>query len=150
MHAGAFTRMFVDLNRGPDHPDVIPNVSYGAPVPANAHLSAGDRAARIAMFHTTYWDAVRRDVEARLLDCGAVLHLSTHSFDPSLDPGSRMFDVGVLYDASHPPEAEIAEQLMFVLRSAGLAHGATGLPNVATSDITNTSGKTRTLRLEIL
>ena len=121
VHAGAFTRMFVDLNRPPDHPDVIPTVCYGAPVPGNAHLSAGDRAARIEMFHRPYWDAIRRDVSARLVDCSGVLHFSSHSFDPSLDPASRMFDVGVLYDPQHAFEAELAEQRMFALRSAGLA-----------------------------
>jgi len=121
LHAGAFTRMFVDLNRAPDHPDVIPAVSYGAPVPGNAHLSPGDRAARLAMFHTPYWDAIRRDVRARLRDCGAVLHLSSHSFSPELDPLARVFDVGVLYDPQHAFEAELAERMMFQLRSAGLA-----------------------------
>jgi predicted N-formylglutamate amidohydrolase len=121
VHAGAFTRMFVDLNRAADHPDVIPAVCYGAPVPGNAHLSAGDRAARLAMFHAPYWDAIRRDVRARLVDCGAVLHLSSHSFDPTLDPAARVYDVGVLYDPSHAFEAELAERLMFALRGAGLA-----------------------------
>ena len=121
VHAGAFTRMFVDLNRAADHPDVIPAVSYGAPVPGNAHLSPGDRAARLAQFHAPYWDAVRRDVQARLQDRGGVLHFSSHTFDPSLDPAVRTFDVGVLYDPSHMFEAEHAEQLMFVLRSAGLS-----------------------------
>jgi predicted N-formylglutamate amidohydrolase len=120
VHAGAFTRMFVDLNRAPDHPDVIPLVSYGAPVPGNVHLSGGDRAARMAMFHAPYWEAVRRDVQARLLDRGAVLHLSSHSFDPALDPDVRAFDVGVLYDPSHAFEAELAERLMFRLLGAGL------------------------------
>src|SRR5215470_5623006 len=100
VHAGAFTRMFVDLNRPADHPDVIPILSYGAAVPGNAHLSAGDRTARLATFHTPYWDAIRRDVRARLIDRGGVLHLSSHSFDPTLDPAARTFDVGVLYDPS--------------------------------------------------
>jgi predicted N-formylglutamate amidohydrolase len=121
VHTGAFTRMFVDLNRPPDHPDAIPAVCYGAPVPGNAHLTPGDRAQRLAMFHTPYWDAIRRDVRARLVDCGAVLHLSSHSFDPSLDPAARAFDVGVLYDPGHAFEAELAERLMFALRGAGLA-----------------------------
>jgi predicted N-formylglutamate amidohydrolase len=121
VHAGAFSRMFVDLNRPIDHPDVIPAVSYGALVPGNAHLSAGDRAARLAMFHAPYWDAVRRDVTARLIDCGAVLHLSSHSFDPALDPQHRTFDVGVLYDPAHAFEAELAERLLFQLRAAGLS-----------------------------
>jgi predicted N-formylglutamate amidohydrolase len=119
VHAGAFTRMFVDLNRSATHPDVVPTVSYGATVPRNVHLSAGDHAARIAMFHAPYWDAVRRDVAARLLDCGGVLHLSSHSFDPALDPAVRTFDVGVLYDPSHAFEAELAERMMFQLRTAG-------------------------------
>jgi len=121
LHAGAFSRMYVDLNRGADHPDVVPAVSYGAAVPGNATLTAGDRAQRIATFHAPYWEAVRRDVAARLLDRGAVLHLSSHSFDPALDPAARMFDVGVLYDPMHAFEAELAERLLFQLRSAGLS-----------------------------
>jgi predicted N-formylglutamate amidohydrolase len=120
VHAGAFTRMFVDLNRPPDHANVIPLACYGAAVPANAPLTAGDRAARIATFHQPYWEAVRRDVRARLVDTGAVLHLSSHSFDPALDPTQRTFDVGVLYDPAHAFEADLAERMMFQLRAAGL------------------------------
>ncbi len=120
VHTGLFSRMFVDLNRAPDHPNVVPAVSYGAPVPGNAHLSDGDRAARVAMFHAPYWDAVRRDAQARLHDRGSVLHFSSHTFDPSLDPANRTFEVGVLYDPAHPFEARLAEMLMFQLRGAGI------------------------------
>lgn len=121
VHTGLFTRMFVDLNRAPDHQDVIPNVCYGAAVPGNVLLSHGDRAARIEMFHRPYWDAVRRDVAARLHDCGSVVHFSSHSFSPELDPANRNFDVGVLYDPTHEFEAEMSERLMFQLRRAGLS-----------------------------
>jgi predicted N-formylglutamate amidohydrolase len=146
VHAGAFSRMFVDLNRAADHPDVIPINSYGAVVPGNAHLSPGDRAARLDAFHAPYWDAIRRDVHARLLDCGAVLHFSSHSFDPSLDPPSRAFEVGVLYDPAHAFEAELAERLMFQLRGAGLSVRAnqpyTGVgPAVCTSLRTELAGR---------
>jgi predicted N-formylglutamate amidohydrolase len=120
VHAGAFSRMFVDLNRAADHPDVIPTVSYGEPVPGNVHLSPGDRQARIDLFHAPYWQAIRRDVQARLVDTGEVLHLSSHSFAPELDPANRTYDVGVLYDPSHAYEAELAEKLMFQLRGAGI------------------------------
>jgi predicted N-formylglutamate amidohydrolase len=146
VHTGAFTRMFVDLNRPSDHPDVIPDVCYGAPVPGNVHLSPGDRTARIAMFHTPYWDAIRRDVAARLVDCGKVLHLSSHSFDPELDPAARAFDVGVLYDPTHAYESELAERLMFALRGAGLdvranlPYSGTG-PAVCTSLRAELAGK---------
>jgi predicted N-formylglutamate amidohydrolase len=120
VHAGAFSRMFVDLNRSPDHADVVPRVSYGAVVPGNAALTPGDRAARIAAFHAPYWDAVRRDVTARIHDRGSVLHFSSHTFDPALDPAQRTYEVGVLYDTGHAVEAELAERMMFRLRRAGL------------------------------
>jgi predicted N-formylglutamate amidohydrolase len=120
LHAGAFSRMWVDLNRAADYPHVIPEVSYGAPVPGNVGLSAGDRAARLAMFHAPYWDAVRREVAARMHDRGEVFHFSSHTFDPSLDPAKRTYEVGVLYDASHPYEAAHAERLLFALRRAGV------------------------------
>ncbi len=120
VHAGVFTRMFVDLNRPAAHADVIPTNSYGAIVPGNARLTAGDRAARIALFHAPYWDAIRREVAGRLHGGGACLHLSSHTFDPSLDPAQRQFDIGVLYDPSHAFEADLAERLMFQLRAAGL------------------------------
>jgi predicted N-formylglutamate amidohydrolase len=120
VHAGAFSRMYVDLNRDPAHVDVVPRVSYGAVVPGNATLTDGDRAARIVGFHAPYWEAVRRDVAARLHGGGSVLHFSSHSFDPALDPVRRTFEVGVLYDPAHAFEAELAERLLFQLRRAGL------------------------------
>ena len=120
VHAGEFSRMFVDLNRAVDHPDAVPITSYGARVPGNAGLTAGDRAARLTGFHAPYWDAVRRDVAARMRGGGSVLHFSSHSFDPALDPAARTYEVGVLYDPAHALEAELAERLMFRLRGAGL------------------------------
>lgn len=138
VHTGAFTRLFVDLNRPADHADVVPLVCYGVPVPGNRTLAPGDRAARIDEFHKPYWDQVRRDVRARLLDRGACLHFSSHSFSPELDPAKRTFDCGVLYDPTHAFEAALAERLLFGLSAAGLSvranqpYGGTG-PAVCTS-----------------
>jgi predicted N-formylglutamate amidohydrolase len=120
VHASAFSRMFVDLNRPEDHPQVIPAVSYGAPVPGNTRIAPDERARRIEQFHRPYWEAVRRDVRARILDRGACLHLSSHSFAPELDPERRVYDCGVLYDPAVPFEAALAERMQFALRGAGL------------------------------
>lgn len=120
VHAAAFSRMWVDLNRPEDHPGVIPETSYGVPVPGNRALSSGDRTKRLDGFHRPYWEAVRRDCRARLRDPGTCLHLSSHSFAPELDPAARTYDCGVLYDPAHPLEARLAEQLQFGLRGAGL------------------------------
>ena len=49
-----------------------------------------------------------------------VLHFSSHTFDPSLDPKQRTFEVGVLYDVTHPYEAAHAERLLFALKRAGI------------------------------
>ena len=121
VHTGAFTRMYVDLNRPADHADVIPLVCYGAAVPGNRALAAAERALRLATFHQPYWDAVRHDVRARLVDPGQCLHLCSHSFDPALDPAERRFDVGVLYDPAHELEAQLGERLLFGLAAAGLS-----------------------------
>jgi predicted N-formylglutamate amidohydrolase len=121
IHAGAFSRMYVDLNRPAGHPDVVPRVSYGARVPGNAALSDDERARRLALFHEPYWDQVATDCRARLIDPGRCLHLCVHSFAPALDPGARDFDLGVLYDPGHALEAALAERLLFALAAAGLA-----------------------------
>jgi len=121
VHAGAFSRMWTDLNRDPAHADVIPRCSYGAVVPGNATLAAAEHAERLAVYHAPYWAAVRRDAQARLRSIGACFHLSSHSFDPALDPPNRQFDVGVLYDPGADFEAELAERLTFGLRAAGLS-----------------------------
>lgn len=121
VHTGAFSRMWVDLNRPPEHPDVVPRVSFGAAVPGNATLDAAARAERVATYHAPYWTAVERDARARLLSMGACLHLSSHTFDPALAPAERNFDVGVLYDPAVAFEAELAERLQFGLRAAGLS-----------------------------
>jgi predicted N-formylglutamate amidohydrolase len=121
VHAGAFSRMWVDLNRPLDNADVIPVVSYGARVPGNDRLSDAERSRRLELFHRPYWDAVDRDVRARLTDRARCLHLSSHSFDPALDPERRTFDVGVLYDPAYPFESALSERLLFGLARAGLS-----------------------------
>jgi predicted N-formylglutamate amidohydrolase len=119
VHAGAFSRLYVDLDRPADHPDVVPVTSFGARVPGNLGLPADERARRVAVFHAPYWASVRRDVAARVLDRGRCLHLTSHTFDPRLAPEHRAFDIGVLYDPARPFEAALAEQLQFGMRAAG-------------------------------
>lgn len=116
---GNYSRMFVDLNRAADHPDVIPTHSYGADVPGNLALSTAMRTTRLAHFHTPYWQAVGRAVDATLQQ-GRCVHLSVHSFCPSLDPTQRTFELGVLFDPTAPWEAALAQQLLRELTDRGI------------------------------
>ena len=121
VHAGAFTRMFVDLNRAADHADVIPAVSLRrARAGQRAPLRRRSRGAPRHVSSRPYWDAVRRDVAARLHDCGAVLHFSSHSFDPRSTRRPRVRRRRALRSRRIAFEAELAERLMFPLRAAGL------------------------------
>lgn len=132
LHAGRYTRTWVDLNRPPAHPDVVPARCYGLDVPGNVGLDPAARAARIAADHAPYWAAVRADVLAGLARAGACLHLSSHTFSPALDPERRQFDVGVLYDPAASFERALAEQIMATMAAAGLSvranqpYGGTG------------------------
>ena len=120
LHLGAQSRLVVDLNRREDNPDVIVETTYGVVVPGNVGLSPLDREARIARFHRPYREAARADAQ-RMAAEGGCLHLSIHSFDPSLDPVARAFDAGVLFDPSRSPERAIASRLAEELGARGLS-----------------------------
>ncbi len=118
LHLGAHTRLLVDLNRMEENPALIAAETYGVVVPGNVGLGRAAREARIARWHRPYRYAARADAMA-LAASGGCLHLSMHSFDPSLDPDARCFDAGVLFDPSREPERTIAEQLARGLRERG-------------------------------
>ena len=120
VHAGSHTRVWVDLNRDPDHVDVVPTICYGAVIPGNHGLSPEQRATRIATWHAPYWNAVRRDIASKLATGARVIHISSHSFSPELDPDNRRFDVGVLFDDTSPFETELAAHLMHDFAAADL------------------------------
>jgi predicted N-formylglutamate amidohydrolase len=118
LHLGRYSRLLVDLNRREHNPAAIVAESYGIAVPMNATLDEGARAARLATFHRPYRDAARDDAR-RLAASGGCLHLSVHSFDPSLDPARRAFDAGVLFDPSREPERTIARSIAEGLAARG-------------------------------
>lgn len=118
LHVGRYSRLWVDLNRREGNPAVILAETYGLRVPGNERLTDEEREARIAAVHRPYREAALADAR-RLAAEGHCLHLSMHSFDPSLDPEGRAFDCGVLFDLERTPERELARALAEQLRSRG-------------------------------
>lgn len=116
---GEYTRLVADLNRGPTNPDVVPEVAFGVPVPANRGLSAAARADRLERYHRPYWDGVRAAVATSLEAHPRVLHLSVHSFTPEYAGRVRTVDLGVMFDPARPLEQAIADAWIPAFGAAG-------------------------------
>jgi predicted N-formylglutamate amidohydrolase len=105
------SRLLVDLNRSVGHPAL-----HGPPV---RRLDAARRDEIVRR----YYDPYREEVEHVVLDwtrAGArVVHLSCHSFTPSLDGKVRTADVGLLFDPGRPLEVELTRAWAAALRQTG-------------------------------
>jgi predicted N-formylglutamate amidohydrolase len=113
--AGGLSRLWVDLNRSADAPDVVPERAFGVDIPANV---GADRARRLRTWHawrSAAYTALADGIEAH----GRVVHWSIHSFSPELDPVARTYAVGVLFDPSRLWEAQVASEVLVALRAAG-------------------------------
>lgn len=116
---GRYARVWVDLNRSPHNPRVVPEDSFGLRVPGNVGLSPEARAARLAEDHQPYWAALRAEVLEQV-QVAPVLHLAVHSFVPVLHGIQRDVEVGLLYDPRRGLERHVAGVLGEALRQAGL------------------------------
>lgn len=98
---GGYSRLLIDLNRQPGHPNSIPEVSDGIIVPGNAGLSDEQVAQRLESVFWPYHHAVT-NVMAHLWRHGAAPALvAMHSFTPVLGGRQRPWHVGVLWN--HDP-----------------------------------------------
>jgi len=91
------SRLVLDCNRDVDHPTLIPEVSDKVVIPGNVGLSAADKAARIARFHTPFHAACRQIVENHLAAGIKPLVIAVHSFTPEMDGVQRPWDAGLLW-----------------------------------------------------
>lgn len=93
-----YSRLVIDVNRPPGHPDSIIPENDGVPVPGNQDLSSEARRQRVRELFETYHDAVNRAL-ARLWDRGpAPAIFSVHSFSPRFGDKPRPWDIGVLWN----------------------------------------------------
>ncbi|MGP1394999.1 MAG: N-formylglutamate amidohydrolase [Inquilinaceae bacterium] len=95
-----YSRLVIDCNRPWDAPDLVPEVSDGTSVPANAGLPEADRKARWAAIHQPFHRAVADHCETRAVR-GLV---AVHSYDPRRrgDPAPRPWPVGLLWRQDNP------------------------------------------------
>lgn len=102
------TRLLVELNRSPHHPDLFSRVTRSLPPAARDRI--------LAKHYRPYRDRVEKRLAAALAGGGRVLHLSIHTFTPVLRGRRRDVDVGVLYDPARPAERAFADLCVAALR----------------------------------
>lgn len=89
------TRLLVDLNRSPGHPQLFSEFSRS--------LAESDRRVLLERYYHPYRSAVM-DTVAELMKQGPLCHVSLHSFIPELRGQVRNADIGLLYDPRRAPE----------------------------------------------
>jgi len=112
---GAWSRLLIDLNRGPDDPTLIMQLSDGSIIPGNRNIDDAERTRRIERFHAPYHQAIAEEI-ARL---GRPPLVSLHSFTPVWKGDKRAWEVGVLWDK----DGRLARPLMARLAEAGFTVG---------------------------
>lgn len=78
-----YSRLVIDCNRPGSAPDLVPAVSDGTAIPANADVGGAERAARLAAIHAPFHAAVAAVLRER---AGRSL-VAVHSFTPRLAGG---------------------------------------------------------------
>ena len=94
----AFSRLLIDPNRAPDDPTLIMQLSDGAIIPGNIHLSPEERQKRLDHYYHPYHRAIDTLVE----DCIKADHppaiLSLHSFTQEWHGTLRPWEAAILWD----------------------------------------------------
>lgn len=97
LHASRVSRLLVELNRSPHHPQLFSSVTRSLPASAKEEI--------LRRWYHPYRQRVTGAVGERIDAAGKALHLSVHSFTPILDGEERQVDVGLLYDPARTGEA---------------------------------------------
>src|SRR4029079_1261814 len=101
--AATITRLLVELNRSPGRQFRFSPIMRKAPAALREEVCR--------RYYLPYWSAVETFVERARASGERVVHVSSHSFTPSLDGTTlRNADVGLLYDPARPCERALCMQ----------------------------------------
>lgn len=114
-----YSRLVIDLNRAPGHPDSIPETSDGTAIPGNGNLSDEAQQARVAALFDPYHEAVNERLAHLWRQGTPPVLFSIHSFSPGYGDEDRPWDAGVLWNR----DPRIAGPLIEKLEGLGLHIG---------------------------
>ena len=94
------TRLLIDCNRSLDNPHCFSEFTKSLPIAEKQPL--------IDHYYLPYRQQMEEWINAQIEDGNQVLHLSVHSFTPTLNGAVRNAGVGLLYDPLRHGEKEVA------------------------------------------
>ena len=98
----AYSRLVIDCNRAPDHPQAIVAVSDGVDIPGNRGLDAAAVEARRAAIHAPYHARIGAELDRRAAERRQTVLVCQHSFTPVFGGAPRPWHVGVLHRGDSP------------------------------------------------
>jgi predicted N-formylglutamate amidohydrolase len=96
------TRLLVELNRSPEHPRLFSEFTRGLDPPTRQSL--------LERYYHPYRQRVEAAISEEISRGKRVVHLSLHTFVPTLNGVTRTADVGLLYDPARPLEVATCRQ----------------------------------------
>jgi predicted N-formylglutamate amidohydrolase len=97
---GTCSRLLIDLNRPVESASSIGTRSERTEIPANAGITAQERALRAARVFTPHHQAIAEHLAGRKAEGRRSVIVAIHSFTPTYDGVARVWHVGVLFVAS--------------------------------------------------
>lgn len=108
LYAHLITRLLVEPNRSPHHPQLFSEFSR--------RLGRKARGELLARHYHPHRVRVQHAVQDAVGTGQQVIHIAVHSFTPVLDGKERRADVAFLYDPRYGSEADVARQLQRSLK----------------------------------
>jgi len=110
-----YSRLVIDCNRPLPSPTLIPALSDGTAIPANACISEAARKARVEAIHAPYHARISAELAARAAAGRDTVLVLMHSFTPVMNGQARPWHCGVLYNR----DDRLARRLLAALRAEG-------------------------------
>jgi predicted N-formylglutamate amidohydrolase len=114
-----YSRLAIDCNRAPDHPDSIVVRSEATTIPGNIGLGVAEKEARRRAIFAPYHDAIDALLDERCNEGRETIVIAQHSFTAVFHGLARPWQAGVLYDR----DARLARAVGDLLRAEGFVVG---------------------------
>lgn len=102
------SRLLIDLNRSPGHPNLYSEATRTAPLAVRREI--------LEAHYLPYRSRVEAAIDKEIATGRRVAHLSSHSFTPVLDGAVRDADIGLLYDPSRRGEVALCRRWQAALK----------------------------------